>query len=73
MTAFEKILLRADPMCVCRVIQNIIQLKPKSKYFLAVDKSKDTLESIVEVAFCESYICMRSSQKETRSARLFRA
>ncbi|XP_024146494.1 adenylate kinase 7 isoform X2 [Oryzias melastigma] len=30
------------------VIQNIIQLKPKSKYFLAVDKSKDTLESIVE-------------------------
>ncbi|XP_024912672.1 adenylate kinase 7-like isoform X2 [Cynoglossus semilaevis] len=31
------------------IIQNIIQLKPKSKYILAVDESKNTLEEIVKV------------------------
>uniref|UniRef100_A0A8C7XSF8 Adenylate kinase 7a n=1 Tax=Oryzias sinensis TaxID=183150 RepID=A0A8C7XSF8_9TELE len=30
------------------VIQNIIELKPKAKYFLAVDQSKNTLEDIVK-------------------------
>ncbi|XP_020570347.1 adenylate kinase 7 isoform X2 [Oryzias latipes] len=30
------------------VIQNIIELKPKAKYFLAVDESKNTLEDIVK-------------------------
>ncbi|KAM9339221.1 adenylate kinase 7-like [Symphorus nematophorus] len=30
-----------------RVLQNIIELKPKSKYILAVDDSKNTLEDIV--------------------------
>ncbi|XP_042358935.1 LOW QUALITY PROTEIN: adenylate kinase 7-like [Plectropomus leopardus] len=31
------------------VIQNIIELKPKSKYILAVDDSKNTLEDIVKM------------------------
>ncbi|XP_068564315.1 adenylate kinase 7-like [Cebidichthys violaceus] len=31
------------------VIQNIIELKPKSKYILAVDGSKNTLEDIVQM------------------------
>ncbi|TNN60655.1 Adenylate kinase 7 [Liparis tanakae] len=31
------------------VIQNIVELKPKSKYILAVDDSKNTLEDIVTV------------------------
>ena len=36
-----------------RVIQNVIELKPKSKYILAVDDSKKTLEDIVKVTFVE--------------------
>nr|XP_046228435.1 adenylate kinase 7-like [Scatophagus argus] len=31
------------------VLQNVIELKPKSKYILAVDDSKNTLEDIVKV------------------------
>uniref|UniRef100_A0A665TK17 Adenylate kinase 7a n=1 Tax=Echeneis naucrates TaxID=173247 RepID=A0A665TK17_ECHNA len=34
---------------LARVIQNIIELRPKSKYILAVDDSKNTLEDIVKV------------------------
>lgn len=33
------------------MIQNIINLKPKSKYILAVDESKNTLEDIVKVSY----------------------
>lgn len=45
-------------ICMCRaelslfffrVIQNIIELKPKSKYTVAVDDSKNTLEEIIKV------------------------
>lgn len=32
-----------------RVIQNIIELKPRSKYILAVDDSKNTLEEVAQV------------------------
>lgn len=32
-----------------RVLQNIIKLKPKSKYILAVDDSRNTLEEVVKV------------------------
>lgn len=32
-----------------RVLQNIIDLKPRSKYILAVDDSKNTLEEVVKV------------------------
>lgn len=32
-----------------RVLQNIIELRPKSKYIFAVDHSKNTLEDIVKV------------------------
>uniref|UniRef100_A0A665TBL8 Adenylate kinase 7a n=1 Tax=Echeneis naucrates TaxID=173247 RepID=A0A665TBL8_ECHNA len=34
---------------LARVIQNIIELRPKSKYILAVDDSKNTLEDIVKM------------------------
>lgn len=36
-------------MILFRVIQNIIELQPKSKYILAVNDSKNTLEDIVKV------------------------
>ena len=36
-------------MFVHRVIQNIIELRPKSKYILAVDESRNNLEEIVKV------------------------
>lgn len=32
-----------------RVLQNIIKLKPRSKYILAVDDSKNTLGEVVKV------------------------
>lgn len=32
-----------------RVLQNIIELKPRSKYILAVDDSKNTLEEVAKV------------------------
>lgn len=32
-----------------RVIQKIIELKPKSKYIVAVDDAKNTLEEVVKV------------------------
>lgn len=32
-----------------RILQNIINLKPRSKYILAVDDSKNTLEEVVKV------------------------
>lgn len=35
----------------CRVLQKIIKLKPRSKYILAVDDSKNTLEEVVKVKF----------------------
>lgn len=41
--------MRAELCFFFRVIQNIIELKPKSKYILAVDDSKKTLEDIVKV------------------------
>uniref|UniRef100_A0A3Q3L073 Adenylate kinase 7-like n=1 Tax=Mastacembelus armatus TaxID=205130 RepID=A0A3Q3L073_9TELE len=34
---------------LARVIQHVIELRPKSKYILAVDDSKNTLESIVKM------------------------
>lgn len=34
-----------------RVLQNVIELKPKAKYILAVDDSKNTLEDIVQVTW----------------------
>lgn len=34
-----------------RVIQKIIELKPKSKYIVAVDDAKSTLEEVVKVTF----------------------
>lgn len=34
-----------------RVIQKIIELKPKSKYIVAVDDAKNTLEEVVKVTF----------------------
>ncbi|KAG7508388.1 hypothetical protein JOB18_011708 [Solea senegalensis] len=34
---------------LARVIENIIELKPKSKYILAVDDSKNTLEDVVKM------------------------
>ena len=35
--------------CSLRVIQNVIDLRPKSQYILAVDDSKNTLEDTVKV------------------------
>nr|XP_057913845.1 adenylate kinase 7a [Doryrhamphus excisus] len=34
---------------LAQVIQNVIEVKPKSKYILAIDDSKNTLEDIVKV------------------------
>lgn len=36
-------------MSFYRVLQNIIKLKPRTKYILAVDDSKNTLEEVVKV------------------------
>ena len=36
-------------MLVCRVIQNIADSRPKVRYLVAVDDSKNTLEEIVKV------------------------
>lgn len=38
-----------------RVIQNISEMRPKSKYILAVDDSKNTLEDIVKVIILPKY------------------
>uniref|UniRef100_A0A8C3B032 Adenylate kinase 7a n=1 Tax=Cyclopterus lumpus TaxID=8103 RepID=A0A8C3B032_CYCLU len=38
------------------VIQNIVEFKPKSKYILAVDDSKNTLEDIVKVTLLKTII-----------------
>lgn len=45
-------IISAKLNCLCsffRVIQNIIEVRPKSKYILAVDDSNNTLEDIVKV------------------------
>ncbi len=34
-----------------RIIQNVIDHKPKSQYFVAVDDSKNTMEDIIKVRF----------------------
>lgn len=48
--SFEIINAKLNWLCsLFRVIQNIIELWPKSKYILAVDDSKNTLEDIVKV------------------------
>lgn len=47
--SFEIITARLNCVTFFRVIQNIIELKPKPKYIVAVDDSKKTLEDIVKV------------------------
>lgn len=45
----EKSGYQAELCSFCRVLQNILELKPKSKYILAIDDSNNTLEDIVMV------------------------
>uniref|UniRef100_A0A3Q2NTW5 Adenylate kinase 7a n=1 Tax=Fundulus heteroclitus TaxID=8078 RepID=A0A3Q2NTW5_FUNHE len=45
-----------------RVIQSLIKLRPKAKYILAIDDSKNTLEEIVKVA--SEFICASFQPEE---------
>lgn len=51
---FEIITAGLNCVPFSRVLQNIIELKPKSKYIFAVDDSKNTLEDIVKVALLKT-------------------
>lgn len=50
------------------MIQKIIELKPKSKYIVAVDDAKSTLEEVVKVTFV--MICATKTRGSLGSADL---